>query len=165
MSSFNEVDLRAIVREALSELMPEVTQSLPSAVSDKSSSASAQRSAPVDEREGFTLSETARDIETVSLRNDAELHAFVTRLLHLFENPKKRDELRQGQLRFTLGAQSAASTSQAVHRIERGAVTEATVKQAAASGAKLLLSQQAVLTPLARDRARALGVTIEKEKP
>ncbi|WP_214316965.1 hypothetical protein [Nonomuraea sediminis] len=52
---------------------------------------------------------------------------------------------------------------QAVHRIERGAVTERHVNAAAKAGAKLVLGPRAVLTPLARDRIRATGVTVERE--
>jgi hypothetical protein len=50
-------------------------------------------------------------------------------------------------------------------RIERGAVTERTVREAATAGARLVLAPRAVLTPMARDRARSLGVEIEKERP
>ena len=104
-------------------------------------------------------------VETVSIRNDAELHAFVMKIMHVMENPKTRDDLRQGKLRFSLGGHTQASSAQPSHRIERGAVTESIVKRAATAGATLVLSPEAVLTPLARDRARALGVTIEKEQP
>jgi hypothetical protein len=48
-------------------------------------------------------------------------------------------------------------------RVGKGAVTERTVRNAAADGARLVLARGAVLTPLARDQARALGVEIEKE--
>jgi hypothetical protein len=51
-----------------------------------------------------------------------------------------------------------------VHRIERGAVTEAMINRAAQAGERLVLGRGAVLTPLARDRARASGVQIEKER-
>jgi hypothetical protein len=51
-----------------------------------------------------------------------------------------------------------------VRRIERGAVTEAVVSQAAQAGERLVLGRGAVLTPLARDRARASGVQIDKER-
>jgi hypothetical protein len=57
-----------------------------------------------------------------------------------------------------------ARASQARRRIERGAVTERAVQAAAGAGARLVLGPRAVLTPLARDRARALGVPIEKER-
>ena len=51
-----------------------------------------------------------------------------------------------------------------VRRIERGAVTEAVVTAAARAGERIVLGRGAVLTPLARDRARASGVPIEKER-
>ena len=49
-------------------------------------------------------------------------------------------------------------------RIERGAVTEKVVREAARTGQRLVLGPAAVLTPLARDRARASGVKIDKER-
>jgi hypothetical protein len=48
--------------------------------------------------------------------------------------------------------------------VDKGAVTEAMVGQAAQAGARLVLGRRAVLTPLARDRARAAGVEIERER-
>ena len=49
-------------------------------------------------------------------------------------------------------------------RIERGAVTEKVVRDAAQAGERLVLGPRAVLTPLARDRARASGVEISRER-
>ena len=57
-----------------------------------------------------------------------------------------------------------AGPSAPVRRIERGAVTEAVIAAAARAGERLVLGRGAVLTPLARDRARASGVQIEKER-
>ena len=51
-----------------------------------------------------------------------------------------------------------------IRRIERGAVTEKVVREAARTGQRLVLGPAAVLTPLARDRARASGVKIDKER-
>jgi hypothetical protein len=51
-----------------------------------------------------------------------------------------------------------------VRRVEKGAVTERAVIAAAKAGERLVLGPRAVLTPLARDKARALGVPIEKER-
>jgi hypothetical protein len=48
-------------------------------------------------------------------------------------------------------------------RIERGAVTERAVVAAAKDGRRIVLGARAVVTPLARDKARALGVALEKE--
>ena len=49
-------------------------------------------------------------------------------------------------------------------RIAHGAVTERTIKKAADAGGRLVLGPGAVLTPLAREKARALGVDIERER-
>ncbi|MGH3400194.1 MAG: hypothetical protein ACRDPO_36485 [Streptosporangiaceae bacterium] len=143
--------LRGLVREVLAELLP------------AASSPTAQP-APRQEGPAFTPRDGVRDVETVSLRTDAELAAFVTRLLHLFENPRHRDDLRSGRLRFQLPPAGVAGSARPAHRIEKGAVTEAAVREAAQAGARLVLGRRAVLTPLARDRARAAGVEIEKER-
>ncbi len=61
-------------------------------------------------------------------------------------------------------APSAPHPPRLVRRVERGAVTEAMVRDAARSGERLVLGPGAVLTPLARDRARTSGVEIEQER-
>jgi hypothetical protein len=113
--------------------------------------------------------------ETVDLSTDEDLAALVNRLLDLDQD--ERAEIRSGRKRFRLAAAPAvpvpggsgngaerAAGSTPVRRIERGAVTEAMVSQAARAGERLVLGRGAVLTPLARDRARASGVPIEKER-
>jgi hypothetical protein len=64
------------------------------------------------------------------------------------------------------GAPTAAAPAPAPDtalRIERGAVTERAVVAAAKDGRRIVLGARAVVTPLARDKARALGVALEKE--
>ncbi len=113
--------------------------------------------------------------ETVNLSTDEDLAVLVKRLLDL--DPDQREELRSGRKRFRLATTLAPSVpagaidgaerageSTPVRRIERGAVTEAVIKAAARAGQRLVLGRGAVLTPLARDRARASGVQIEKER-
>jgi hypothetical protein len=151
----NELDeLRALVREVIQDVLP--------------------KGLPVT--------------ETVNLSTDQDLAAFVNRLLDL--DPDQREELRSGRKRFRLAAPPAlpapsvpaaagragpgsagsgngaerAGESTPVRRIERGAVTEAVVMAAGRAGERLVLGRGAVLTPLARDRARASGVPIEKER-
>jgi hypothetical protein len=58
---------------------------------------------------------------------------------------------------------SADRPDPSTRRIEHGAVTEKVVRDAARAGQRLVLGPRAVLTPLARDRARASGVEIDKE--
>ena len=120
--------------------------------------------------------------ETVNLSTDEDLAAFVKRLLDL--DPGQREELRSGRKRFRLASPQAPSVpagagqvgaghsngaeragpSAPVRRIDRGAVTEAVIAAASRAGERLVLGRGAVLTPLARDRARASGVQIEKER-
>jgi hypothetical protein len=97
--------------------------------------------------------------EHVTIASDADLDRFVRALLDraATDGPAIRD----GRLRFTLGA---APASAGVMRVDRGAVTERTVKKAADAGARLVLGPGAVLTPLAREKARALGIEIERER-
>ena len=90
-----------------------------------------------------------------------ELRALVREVL--------RDELRalvREVLRDALPAAAAGSGNGTgtVQRVEKGAVTERMVAAAARDGAALVLGPRAVLTPLARDKARALGVPVQKER-
>jgi len=107
-------------------------------------------------------------VERVELRSDAELDAFVRSLARRLENPRDRMAILSGRLRFVLATTSRtgpdSSHVAARLRIEKGAVTERHVREAAEKGARLVLSPRAVLTPMARDRARSLGVEIEKER-
>ena len=107
--------------------------------------------------------------ERATLRNDADLDAFVRMLIRRVENPRERRAILAGEVRFQLagspGAPATSAPAMLAMRVETGAVTERTVQEAARSGARLVLSSRAVLTPMARDRARSLGVEIEKEKP
>jgi hypothetical protein len=117
--------------------------------------------------------------ELVTIESDADLDRFVRALADRFEDPRVRDAARSGHLRFTLRREHARRTSRTgpytvqsgtfepaeggVMRIERGAVTERTVEKAAKAGARLVLARGAVPTPLAREKARALGIEIERE--
>lgn len=106
-------------------------------------------------------------VEQITLRTDGDLDVFVRRLAGLCEDSAQRTALREGRLHFRLagGANGtpAPAVDTAVVRVDRGAVTERRVKQAATQGARLVVGAKAVLTPLARDRARTLGVIVEKE--
>ncbi|MHA3024488.1 hypothetical protein ACXPWS_29965 [Mycobacterium sp. BMJ-28] len=99
--------------------------------------------------------------ETVRLSTDADLDSFVRKLLRLFENPKNRADLKTGRLRFRLAAATPAAPGPGVHRVDSGAVTERHI--ADLNGGTIVLGRRAVLTPLAREKARALGITITKE--
>ena len=111
-----------------------------------------------------TLGEPQAGQWTVRIRTDEDLHAFVLRVLKVAGNPKLRQDLISGRARFRLAGAAAAAPAPVAHHVEKGAVTERTVAAAAAAGARLVLGPRAVLTPLARDKARALGVAIERPR-
>src|SRR5262249_35131265 len=147
-------ELRELVREVLSDLLPaEVGRPL-----SPGDPAVAGRPGLVQPGLAHTVHEDVESVETVSLRSDAARDAFGKRLLHLFEAAARRDALRAGRLRFRLAPGAVPGSVRPAHRIEKGAVTEAMVAGAARAGARLVLGRRAVLTPLARDRARAAGV-------
>jgi len=104
-------------------------------------------------------------VRAVRLTTDPELQAFVAEVLRLADDPRRRADLETGRLRFTLGDRPAgAASAHPACKIEKGAVTERAVLAAAKAGERLVLGPRAVLTPLARDKARALGVRVEKER-
>ena len=105
-------------------------------------------------------------VETVRIASDADLDAFARYLLGLYENPKSRQDVRAGRIRFRSAPRHGDATASAipVRRVEQGAVTERHVRAAADAGERIVAGRAAVVTPLARDRARALGISIERER-
>jgi hypothetical protein len=119
-----------------------------------------------DTESGATLAQSRpssadNDAWTVRISTDEDLHAFALRVLKLAGNPKLRGDLISGRAWFRLAGTSAAAPA-VTHQVEKGAVTERAVAAAAAAGARMVLGPRAVLTPLAKDKARALGVPIER---
>lgn len=99
-------------------------------------------------------------VETVRLANDHDLAAFVARITE----PAMAEKIRAGRLRFTLGpgpAPAAAAPSAALSLT--GVITEQKLGQFKGQG-RIVLEPGAVLTPLARDKARRLGLTIERRR-
>jgi hypothetical protein len=100
----------------------------------------------------------------VRLETDADLRQFALDILRLADNPARRRDLLAGRLTFTLAGRARDAVPAHDQRIDAGAVTERAVQAAAKAGQRIVLGRRAVLTPLARDRALALGVPIEKER-
>jgi hypothetical protein len=129
--------------------------------------------------------------EAVSVTNDAELNAFARRVAKLSEQPARREAVVAGTLRFRLAdrasasggagdacgaggasrlaapvaprVESKASGASGDLRVEAGALTERLVIAAAADGKTVVLGRRAVVTPLALDKARSLGVAVRRE--
>jgi hypothetical protein len=102
-------------------------------------------------------------VRQVRLETDEDVRRFALEVMRLVGNPARRADLIAGRLRFTL-ARRVVDASRPEHRVDAGAVTERAVQAAARAGERLVLGPRAMLTPLARDRALALGVPIEKER-
>jgi hypothetical protein len=141
LSGLSAEDLRAAVRSVLREVLPD---------------AGAAPTGPSGD---------------VVIATDADLTAFVRRVAAMCEDADVRGAFLDGRHGFRLTGASPGLVTVAAQpprpaevRIERGAVTERTVVKAAADGTRLVLGRGAVLTPLAKDKARSLGVEIEKER-
>jgi hypothetical protein len=108
--------------------------------------------------------------EEISLQSDQDLARFVRRLLQLLEDPATREAVKSGRHQFRLkrvpamtGSVPSTRPSGAPEKILKGVVKESTVIDAAKAGTRLVIGRGVVVTPLARDKARQLGVQIERD--
>ena len=146
MAPDNEM-LRALVRDALREAFSGVN-----GVSEIAKALTVQ-------------TKPAQLVEVVSLNTDSDVKSLVNRVLDMAADPQSLAALREGTIVFQLSNQSSqhSSNGSSTTRIEKGAVTESTIRKAAESGSTLILGRKVVVTSLARDKARDLGVTIIRE--
>jgi hypothetical protein len=156
MSADKSIDreaIRAMVRQVLRDALPE-------AVREKIAAQAADAAAPKKKEVRSGESDSSKT-EDVAITTDAELAAFVRRVI------EQREAIQAGRLKFRLKrARKTAETEPArggSERIDKGIVTEKKVIAAAEAGKRLVVGKGVVLTPLARDKARQLGVPIERE--
>jgi len=118
--------------------------------------------------------QTAED--RVTIASDADLIAFARRVLSLAGDPAKAKEIAAGRHPFRLdrpAVQSSTSASRpapaapsgGTHRIDSGVVTESILNKLPRGLSRVLLAPGVAVTPLAKDRARSLGLTFERTKP
>lgn len=98
-------------------------------------------------------------VEPVRIASDADLDAFVRRVARLMRDPAAAARIEAGTLRFTLAAGAAPAGEAPVG----GLVNERAIERLP-EGATLRLARTAVVTPLARDRARARGIKLERSR-
>jgi len=79
------------------------------------------------------------------------------------DDPATAKALRAGTMKFTVDGAPVAAAAPAAGTVLGGTVTEAKVSKLKGAGT-LILAPDAVMTPLARDRARALGLKIERRR-
>ena len=126
-------------------MKPETSQELRGLVREVLKEALANRAAP------------KQGAETIRIDSESELQALVNRL----SSPGVIESVRAGKLSFRLG-QTASVLTNAGDVLE-GVISEQKISALAAKGT-LILGPTAVLTPLARDRARKLGLKIERRR-
>lgn len=117
--------------------------------------------------------------EIVSIRCDADLRAFVARLLEILKNGRSREEIEEGRWVFRLGSPaeggslsgmvehrgaplSAAAPPAAFARIESGVVSERQIEGLPPGTTCLVVSKAVRITPLAVDRLRMLGIAVKR---
>lgn len=99
--------------------------------------------------------------QTVRIENDAELQAFIARLAA----PGAIEAVRTGKLKFVLetaGTRSGSTAATPTAALELEGVISERRLQGIASRSTVRLTADAVLTPLARDAARRLGLKFER---
>jgi hypothetical protein len=106
--------------------------------------------------------------ERVTIGSDADLAAFAARLLELSKDDQARRDIEEKRHVFRLasaphlGAASPASPVPQLQRIEAGMVSERQIDALPPGTTQVVLGASVRLTPLARDRARARGITFER---
>jgi hypothetical protein len=108
--------------------------------------------------------------ERVSIASDADLAAFVARLLELTRDGHARREIEDQRHVFRLAAgpapvERAASPARPVvqaARIDKGMVSERQIDALPPGTSQLVIGKSVRLTPLARDRVRARGINLER---
>ena len=174
MSARNAIDreaLRGLIRQVLRDAVPADVQKTLSAALARKGGAKVKAVAAA----------SADQVEEITIASDSDLDRFVQRLLTMAEDSATRDALKSGQKKFRLtkgGGRSAAaprlqrreenraqSAAQSTggNRIDKGLVAERHIVAAAKNGKRLTVAKGVAVTPLARDKARQLGVVIERE--
>jgi hypothetical protein len=140
-------ELRALIRDVIATEIAAV----------KRDAAPAAKAAPAEHR--------------VRIAGDADLAAFAKQVLSLAGDPATRNAIVNGSYRFTLegGASNVLSPSapaaSSSARIEKGVVTETLLLKLPKGTKRLQVGAGVSVTPLARDKASSLGITIERMKP
>ncbi len=142
-----------MVRAVIRELLPEMAHTKGVAIPNvPSSGAIGDRISAAARGGGGTVK--------VRIASDQDLRAFASALLTCRDAAAQR-ALVEGTVKLALDRGPGSPGSRpGTARIDRGVVSEARISEIARAHATLTLGKSAVLTPLARDRARAVGLAI-----
>jgi hypothetical protein len=135
----------------------------------------------LSERVRATLASGAGGGIEIAVANDADLNAFARQVALCALERDLLGAIASNRVRFRLAAgggapaavaQTTASAGPAASVVdgdayhwERGLLSETKITEIARSHGKLVLGRQALLTPLAWDRARSLGLQVVRMRP
>lgn len=151
--------LRSLVREALRELIPAAVARARQAADPAVATSHGLRPGIAETR-----------FEEVTIADDAQLSAFVQRLIGLFDDPSAREAIRTGHHGFRLArggvgdGGTARNSNDPKEPLEKGVLSESRVISLARAGRKIVIGKGVVVTPLAKDKARQLGVKLERKR-
>jgi hypothetical protein len=167
-----KADLRAMVRAALRDAMPEIVGQ---AAAPPRAATTAEAGAPAGDEMARRISAAAQaggGTITVRIDDDDDLLAFAAMFITCGD-PLAQAAIMQGKVRLQLDRGSPttprpispAAASPAGAEIAAGVVGERQVVEIAKTHRVLLVAKDVVVTPLARDRARACGLEIVRKAP
>ena len=126
-----------------------------------------------------TIAETQQDGLTVpiQLNNCTDLNGFVQQVLRWSEQPKVKQDIEQGRIRFALSSSTSATPTKSAEleatsnkpadplRLTQGVITEAKVRQHGYPELRTLqVSPKVVITPSAKDYLAKLNIKIARLK-
>jgi len=107
----------------------------------------------------------------VRIASDGDLAAFAKQVLSLAADTSVQRKIAAGTYGFKLegaapgGTSAAPPPSGGSARIDKGVVTESALIKLPRGIKRLQIGAEVSITPLARDKANSLGITIERMKP
>lgn len=114
-------------------------------------------------REALAEMRLAPGEEAVSFNTDADLHAFIRRIVALMDDPRAAADLRRGRFPFHLQKAttgSAQHTHDPVKATDKPPIIGERVINELGNGSELVLVPGTIVTPMARDRARERSVKL-----
>ena len=164
--------IRAAVREALREVLPQI--------SDRPSKKTSAPSCLLMKKILGVLKSDRESLVELNVANDKQLNNFVVDFAKCLRDKDVEAMILSGRLRFKLRGSSSehpqssqittshSTTNQQKlkpvdERIERGMLSEAKIAKLAERSQRIVISKKVVLTPLAKDRARAMGIEIVRQ--
>ena len=171
-STISREQIRAVVREALREVIPQ-----------DSGKPRANPPAPnclLMKKIYGALKSEGESLVELNIGNDEQLNNFVRDFAKCLHDSSLEALIMSGRLRFKLKRHSIEFTEpprpetksadagqqevkRAEARVETGMLSEAKVADLAKRSQRIVIGKQVVLTPLAKDRARAIGIEIVRQ--